>query len=336
MTNKTLNEFRQDLVSGDWVLFATGRTHSFRKQDPDAYQEKSTCPFEGLDIPGQTNQFLIGKYPDAENWMATIIKNKFPAVSEGICSPERSSGPFKAIDAVGDHEVIVYRDHDKSIYDFTPADIKSIIGIYKKRFKELAARKECNQYILIFHNQGRAAGASIFHPHSQIITTPILPPDVYNSLNGSYKYYKEHKKKVYTDLIEWEEKEGTRIIYENENFIVFCPFVSKYPYELRIFSKESHAHFQEMPDSLDESLADAYHTALQKLGIALERPPFNMFIHTAPVSSGYGVHTHEFYHWHIEIIPHLKIDAGFELGTGIEVNIINPDESAEILRNVKL
>ena len=335
--SKALNEFRKDLVSGEWVLFATGRTHSFRKNDPEPYQPKEECPFEDLENPGQKSQHLIGNYAGKNGWSATVIRNKFPALrSYDICVPEKTFGPFKIFDAIGDHEVIVYRDHDKGIYDFSTQDIANIIGVYKKRFTELATKKECNKYILIFHNHGRLAGASIYHPHSQIITTPILPPDVFHSLNGSYQYYKEHKKMVYSELLEWEEREGKRIVYENDHFLVFCPYVSKYPYELRIFARESHAHFNQMPDSLDESLADAYYTALQKLKIALDSPPFNMFIHTAPVQNEFGVHSHEFYSWHIEIIPHLKIDAGFELGTGIEVNIVDPDESADLLRRVNI
>ena len=105
---------------------------------------------------------------------------------------------------------------DKIIYDFSPQDFTNVVKVYKKRFTELATREQCNKYILIFHNHGKAAGASIYHPHSQIITTPILPPDIFRSLNGSFSYYKEHKKKVYSELLEWEQKESKRIIYENE------------------------------------------------------------------------------------------------------------------------
>lgn len=319
------------------MLFATGRAHSFRKNDPDPYQSKEECPFEDLESSEQKNQYVIGKYTGKNDWFSTVVKNKFPAVRGGdVCAIEKNFGPFKIIEAIGDHEVIVYSDHDRSIYDFSFQDISNVIGVYKKRFTELATKAECNKYILIFHNHGKVAGASIYHPHSQIITTPILPPDVFRSLNGSYEYYKKYKKMVYSELLEWEEKESTRIVYENEHFLVFCPYVSKYPYELRIFPRKSHAHFNQMSDSLDESLADAYHTALQKLKIALDAPPFNMFIHTAPAQNEFSVHTHEFYSWHIEIIPHLKIDAGFELGTGIEVNIIDPDESADLLRRTKI
>src|SRR3989344_476917 len=329
-----LNEFRQDLVSGEWVLFATGRTHSFRKyEDNNISKDRNECPFEDLEGYGQG---VLWRYPDSQNWSATVMKNKFPAVRQNLCTTEKVCGPFKTFDAIGDHEVVVYRDHDKSIYDFFPIDLVNMTRVYKKRYVELKETAECTKYVMIFHNHGRSAGASIYHPHSQIITTPILPPDVFRSISGSFQYYKEHKKRVYSELLEWEQKERTRVVYENKHFIVFCPYVSKYPYEIRIFSKESHANFHEMPDSMDEFFADVLYTAIQKLKIVLGSPPFNMFIHTAPITNEFGVHTHEFYHWHIEIVPHLKIDAGFEIGTGIEINVMDPDESAEQLRRAKI
>ncbi|MDO8496477.1 MAG: galactose-1-phosphate uridylyltransferase [bacterium] len=331
--DKSINEFRQDLVSGEWVLFATKRTHSFRKYEEDTPQTKDECPFENLE---SSSQSIIWHYPDKNNSSATVIKNKFPAVTQNLCSTEKSYGPFKTFDAIGDHEVIVYRDHDRGIYDFSVDDFSGMIKVYKKRFTELAGQAECTKYILIFHNHGRVAGASVYHPHSQIITTPILPPDVSKSVNGAFQYYKDHKKRVYSELLEWEQKERSRIVYENQHFIVFCPYVSKYPYEVRIFSKEGHAHFNQMPDDMNEHYADALYTAIQKLRMVLGNPPFNMFIHTAPLASDLGVDVHEFYHWHTEIIPHLKVDAGFEMGTGIEVNPIDPDQSAEALRDAKL
>lgn len=329
---KPLNEFRQDLVSGEWILFATGRTRSLRKDEKDSfYQTKKECPFEDF-----ADQEVVGHYPSESNKHATIIKNKYPAVKQGPCTTEQEWGPFKKFDPVGDHEVVVYRNHDHDIYHFSVTELIDTIRVYKKRFTELVEKNECAKYILFFHNHGRTAGASVYHPHSQIVTLPILPPDVYRSINGSFEYYKKHKKQVYSDLLEWEQKERTRIIYENEEFIVFCPYVSKYPYEMRVFSKVSHAHFNKMPDSSDEFFADVMWTALQKMNVVLDSPPFNMFIHTAPLTDEFGVNIHEFYHWHLEIVPHLKIDAGFEIGTGVEINVMDPDESAELLRNAKI
>ena len=328
---KYLNEFRQDLVSGDWVLFSTGRKHSIRKFEI-MHQPKNECPFENLK---ESQQEIISQYPDEENPTVTIIKNKFPAVISGICGPDRLEGPVSVHDATGIHEVIVYKDHDRHFSDFSVDQMTDTVRVYKKRYQEIALEKSnCTSYIMIFHNYGQEAGASISHPHSQIISTPILPPDISRSIRGSYKFYKENKKRVYDVLVNWEREEKKRIVYENDIFIAFCPFFSKNPYEVRIFAKDGHAHFEKMPDELDKYLADALVNVLKKIKTVLNDPPFNFFIHTAPTEAQWDkVNFHEFYHWHIEILPKLSIMAGFELGTGIDINVVDPDQAAEELRN---
>ena len=328
--DKLLNEFRQDLVSGDWVLLASGRAkrpnHDINKKD--FYQPKEGCPFENLKNSGQE---IVWGYPENENWRAMVIKNKFPALKPGLCGPNKKIGPFNSNDATGSHDIIVFRDHDLLFSDFSKEQMVDAIRVYKKRYQELAGSSECVEYVMIFHNYGAEAGASIYHPHSQIISLPILPPDVKSSISGSYDFFQKNKKKVYDLIIEWERSEKKRIAYENDFFIAFCPFVSRSPYEVRVFSKDSHAHFEKMPDEMDKHLADALIAVLQKIKKALGNPPYNFFIHTAPIKEK-SESFHEFYHWHIEILPKISISAGFELGTGIETNIIDPDQAAEELR----
>lgn len=330
--DKSLSEFRQDLVSGDWVLFSTGRKHSIRKFE-DSYQPKAGCPFE--DLAGSEHEVVL-EYPDSENWEAAVIKNKYPAVKPttdgGVCGPDFKNGPFSMHDGVGEHDLVIFRNHDVHFADFSVEQAVGAIRVYKRRYGQIAETGGCTEYIMIFHNFGIEAGASIYHPHSQIISLPIIPPDVSRSLNGSHDFYRQNKKRVYDVMIEWEKKQNKRIVYENDFFIAFCPFVSKTPYEVRIFSKESHAHFEKMPDELDEHLADALLAILKKVKKALNSPPYNFFIHTAPVETADN-NIHEYYHWHIEILPKLKMTAGFELGTGIEINVVDPDRAAEELRN---
>lgn len=219
--------------------------------------------------------------------------------------------------------------------DFSQDEVIETIRSYKKRYKEISEAEGCVRYILIFHNFGRDAGASIYHPHSQIISMPILPPDVSRSINGSYDFYKKNKKRVYDLLIEWEKESGKRIVYENDLFIAFCPFVSKTPYEVRIFFRDSHSHFEKMPDEFDKYLADALLTVLKKIREALGDPSYNLFVHTAPVETTLE-DVHEFYTWHIEILPKIKAIAGFEMGTGVDINVIDPDEAAKLLRETNL
>ena len=326
--DKLLNEFRQDLVSGDWVLFSAKRKHSIQEFEK-FYQSKEECPFEDLQKSGQES---VWNYPESGVWQIAVIKNKYPALAPGLCGPDVQVGPFKTNPAVGEHNVLVYKDHDLKFADFSNEQLIDAIRIYKKRYQEMSKSSECIEYVTIFHNHGREAGASIYHPHSQMISLPILPPDVSRSIYGSLNFYKENKKKVYDVIIDWERGEKKRIVYENDFFIAFCPFVSKTPYEVRIFSKDSHAHFEKMPDEMDKYLADTLSNVLKKINKALNGPPYNFFIHTAPVKEKYG-DMHEFYHWHVEILPKLSISAGFELGTGMDINVVDPDKAAEELRN---
>lgn len=329
---EVLSEFRQDLVSGEWVLISTGRAkRPHKKIERDASEtSKENCPFED---PKAAGQEIVWGWPDDQNWEAMIIKNKYPAVMEyGICMPEEEFGPSKIHKATGIHDVVIFKDHNTHFADFSVEEGVKAIRVYKKRYQEIAKLDKCAQYISIFHNFGREAGASIYHPHSQIISTPILPPHVSQSLGGSYQFYVKNKKRVYDVIIEWEKENKKRMIYENDIFLAFCPFVSRHPYEVRIFSRDSHAHFEKMPDEFDKYLADALIAVLKKMKKALDDPAYNFFIHTSPVETALD-NIHEFYSWHVEIIPKLKISAGFEMGTGIDLNIVDPDQAAEELRN---
>ena len=224
---------------------------------------------------------LILTKPETD-WIAKVIKNKFPAVMEGEAGNIRQVGPFNVLEGTGMHEVLVFRDHERDFYDFSREEVAEIFRIYQKRYLAMldgGSRK----YTLIFHNHGTQAGASIQHPHSQIISIPILPPDVKRSVEGSESFYRKHGRKVYDVMLEWEMGEKKRIVYENESFVVFCPFVSKTEYEVRIFSKEGHAHFEKMPEKLFTDLGDVFCTTFKKIGKALDKPDYNFFIHTSPI-----------------------------------------------------
>jgi len=328
-----INEFREDLVSGEWVLLATGRA---KRADPVKVEEKlknskETCPFEDLEKSGNV---VVETFQNKEgtDWFAKAVKNKFPAVLEGLPGPARKEGPFNLVDAKGRHEIVVFRDHDKTFADMSEDELADVFKIYQNRYDSMFDHGRI-KYVLVFHNQGVKAGASQHHPHSQVMSIPIIPPDVRRSISGSEKFYNENKKKVYDVMIEWESQMKKRVVYECDDFIVFCPFVSKTPYEIRIFPKQGHAHFEQMPAELLPCLGKTMSIVFRKLSKALNNPDYNFFIHTAPLES---THAHDFYTWHIEILPQLTLLGGFDLGTGIEVNITDPDDAAKLLRETEI
>ena len=198
---------------------------------------------------------------------------------------------------------------------------------YRERYLSLAKDK-CVKYISIFHNHGKEAGSTVPHLHSQILALPIVPPDVSHSINGSRRYFHEYKKCIHCEMLRQEAKEKKRIIYENKDAIVIIPFASKVNFEMRIFPKKHSAYFEEMSDSELLSFADAMRFVFSGIYKKLKDPAFNFFIHTAPSGKN---HDYNHYHWHMEILPRFGITGSLELGTGLSIISVAPEEAALIL-----
>lgn len=335
MNNNGISEFRKDLVSGDWILFAPGRKkrpglNVKIKKKERSIPSSENCPFENPE-PAILWEPLPGK-KKPEDWLVKIKSNKYPAlVPHKICPKEEKNGIYSTVGGVGFHEVIVTRFHQKTIAEMSAEEVEVLIRTYQKRYRQLK-NEPCIQYILIFHNFGEGAGASIFHPHSQIIALPIIPLDVRRSFDGSRKYFEENKKCVHCDMIKSDLKEKARIVYENKDFVVLCPFASQISFEIRIYPKKHQPYFEEILDNERFSLAEALKTALQKLKKRADDPDYNFFIHTSPPADG----EYKYYHWHLEILPRISRWAGLELGSGTNVVAVLPEEAAAILKKSKI
>ena len=324
------SELRQDLVSGDWMVIAPKRAkrpHQFVEKQKRKKEPISGCPFENPQKSGHKESIFV--YKGKNNWEIQIIENKYPAFAhKKTCPAIIKSGPYSLIEAVGHHDLLITRNHYKN---FPKLNLKEVFSVFKalsEHYKYLAKDK-CVAYVSMFHNWGVKAGASIFHPHYQVISIPVIPQDVSHSLDGSLKYFRKTKKCAHCVMIGWEKNRKTRIIYENKGAIVFSPFASKEPFEVRIFPKKHLSCFEDSADVDLKYVSEALRTALMKIEKKLKDPDYNFFIHTAPI---FNKNKYHYYHWHIEIQPKISISAGFELGTGIEITPVDPDEAAKILR----
>lgn len=323
------SQLRQDPVSGDWIVIAPGRAkkHIAKKQKRLKAPIKN-CPFENPQASGNGEPVLL--YEGKKDWILQIIPNKNPAfVPRDICPKIFKIGPYSAVAGVGRHDVIITRDHNKNFQNLSISDANLVFKAFKERYKILT-EDNCEAYISIFHNWGPKAGASVYHPHYQMISIPVIPPDIQHSLYGSSVYFKKNKKCVHCEMIKWEKKIKRRIVFENKGAIVFTPFVSREPFELRIFPKKHLPYFEETSEANLKFMVEALQKALAKIEKKLGDPDYNFFIHTAPTLNK---ENHKHYHWHLEIQPKISISAGFELGTGIEITVADPDEAAKILRS---
>jgi len=333
------SELRQDLVSGDWIVIASGRAKKhlqlLKKTGKRKKAPISGCPFENPVKNGNKPILLYGRKNEGKkrkerDWQAMLIENKYPVFThENVCGRNFKHGPYSVVEGIGHHDILITRDHNDNFSHLNKDSANLVFQAFRDRYL-MFYNDPCLNYISIFQNRGPKAGATIYHPHYQIIALPIIPPDVGHSLSGSARYFKEFKKCVHCTMIKWEKKEKKRIIYENRGAIAFTPFISREPFELRIFPQKHLPYFENTLDEDLEWVADALQKSLLKIERKLNDPDYNFFIHTAPLKDK---QKYKNYHWHIEIQPKISISAGFELGTGIEITVVDPDEAAKILKS---
>ena len=331
LKKKFPSELRMDLVSNDWVVIATGRSRrpeSFAKhQRVKKTVPSKDCPFCQERI---LEKAIAGRDKPDGGWFVISIPNDFPAFSKGYDLHERKEGPNRIMDGLGYHEVIITVDHQRQLTQFSKEEMKLVIDIYQERYLELMNKKFI-KYVSIFHNHGQEAGASVAHSHSQLIAIPVIDPDLRDSLDGAESFYRSQGKCVYCTMIDWDIKDGQRIIYQNEKFVVLCPFAPQISFEVRVYPKEHQPYFEKMDENDKKLFADALQKALSMAYQGLKDPAYNFYFHTAPCDGA----SHDNYHWHLNILPRMNIWAGFELAAGIEISTIKPEKAAEFLRGIK-
>jgi len=330
-------QLRQDPTTKEWVIIAAERAKrpdNFRKIKPtiDKPVYREDCPFcpgnEHL-TPPETLAYRSGGPPNSKGWWVRVIPNKFPALSpEGSLERKEEKGFFRMMDGVGVHEVVIGSPIHNQLFPLNEdKQVEEVLLAYRERY--LALREDPRiKLIIIFKNHGEAAGTSLEHTHSQIVGTAVVPSNIRKKLDEAARYYDDHGRCVYCDSIQEELNFKKRIVMDTEKFVVLQPFASRVPFETWIVPKEHQASFGLI--SIDDSkrFAKVLKTTLLKLYTKLNDPNYNYVIHTAPVKD----EQEDYYHWHLQIIPRLTTPAGFEMGSGIYINVSFPEETAQFLR----
>lgn len=342
-----MNELRKDPILGNWVIISPERG-----KRPQAYaqlqrvikKKETVCPLcsgnESLTPPEIYALRPKRSKPDTKGWGVRVVPNRFPALGRKKELVSKRLGMFDVMSGFGAHEVIIETpEHDKNLKDQSVKELSKVLKTFQYRIEELYKDKHLH-YCLVFKNEGWEAGASLEHPHSQLIATPVIPKRIKEELVGSRNYFKGRKRCVYCDILSQERKNGERIVYENKEYLAFCPFASRFPFEIWLLPKKHNADFCSRTTKESISLlADALRTTIQKLAQALDNPQYNYVIHTAPnpiSRHGYGKNIDRNFHWHIEIIPRLTRVAGFEWGADFYINPMAPEEAARSLREKEI
>ena len=331
-------DLRKDPITGRWVIISTDRAKLPTDFVRESVQIKGTgfCPFcygnESKTPPEVLAYGRNGGSANSPGWSVRVVPNKFPALGiEGDLDRE-GQGLFDRMNGVGAHEVIVETpDHQATLAMLPEKSIEEVLHAYRDRMLDLKNDKRF-RYILIFKNHGEAAGASLEHTHSQLIALPIVPKRVREEFDSGRRYYQDKERCIFCDMIKQEIEDGARVINENENFIALAPYAPRFPFENWLLPKQHGSAFENNQSPMYASLARILKDNLSRLDAVLDRPAYNLMIHTSPI----GEEINEHYHWHIEIMPKLTKVAGFEWGTGFYICPTPPEESARFLREAQI
>lgn len=337
-----MSELRRDPIVGRWVIINNDDPVKPQDYDFEAVQLSSgkdicNCPFcYGNEHFTPIEIFAVRTNNTASNsigWQVRVVPNKFPALQIEGDLEKRGFGLFDVSNGIGAHEVIIETPyHFKDFSDLTQEEIVNIIHAYAMRCLDLERDKRL-KYMMIFKNYGAAAGASIEHPHTQLIALPMTPKNVKEELIGAQKYYHFHERCIFCDMIRQELHEKDRIVLETKNFIAFCPYASRFPFETWILPKKHASFFCQTALADMPEIAYLLKELITKMKKVFGNPAYNFMIHTSPSNGDNTVF--DSYHWHIEFMPKLTRVAGFEWGTGFYVTGTSPEMAASILKEAK-
>jgi len=229
----------------------------------------------------------------------------------------------------GNHEVIIESPlHDHSIEKMSLKEAGYLIEAYHRRYSDLKEDRR-NKTVILFRNHGKAAGRSLYHPHSQIITLGIIPRAIRIRQLNSLSYFRKNGHCLLCDIIEFELRSKTRLIYENSRFVCFVPFTAEVSYEVWIVPKNHRGDFADISDEEKPDFADSILKVISMLKIKLNDPDYNYVIQGNTSSSGKEIQS---LHWYLQIKPRMAVPAGFEMGSGMYINSSMPESDAELLR----
>jgi len=328
-------EFRQNMVSKEWVIIATERAKrpdnfvlKKEKKNPlPAYKED--CPFcPGNESMTPPSLYSIQKDGD---WSLRVVPNKFAALQSHLTTDRKHEGRFLKADGFGIAEVIIETPfHNRTIATMDLEEVTNTVFAYKERYLAISKTGKID-FINIFRNCGERAGTSLEHPHSQIIATPIVPPHVRNPLYQSQLACDTYGDCIYCGMMEEEKHQQVRMVRETKYFLVLCPFASRSPFETRIYPKVHRSSFATLSDEELVDFASVLQDTVKRLSIGLNDPDYNYIIRSAPIEDS----DVKYHHWYVVIVPKLTTPAGFEIGTGIYINTTLPEQCAEFLRGIQ-
>ncbi len=263
---------------------------------------------------------------DSPDWRMRALVHPAEMVSARPHPVDEGSALFTQLPALGYHELIVeHPDARERIETMNPGHLTELLRFYRDRL-EVAASRPGVKHVQVTRNFGRAAGALYEHPYGQLLAVPVTDRWVGEEKQVAAEHFHAHGSCLFCDVLQEELAVRERTITQNESFVAFAPFASKTPFEAWILPRQHASSFTGVAANSLPHLADILQVLVRGLGDALDNPPYNLTLHT-DVQPG-----RPDFHWHIEILPRLTNQAGFDWGTGFFVNPTLPEDAVRFLR----
>lgn len=312
-------------MTGRWVVIAGERAQRpsdfLPRRLPVEDDPLRPCPF----CPGSDFDAVVECVGPDGNWDVRVVPNLYPAFSGNDPMVVSHLGPaFTQAPASGVHDVIILSpDHNVSWADLEPDHAARIMSAIKQRMLEHSAQPGL-RYSQAVVNSGREAGASIEHPHGQLLSMPFIPGEAANELAGFARFQGNC---LLCAVMEAEEEANHRIVYADDRVMMICPFWSGTPYEMLLVPRTHEGHLYAADDEDLAATGRSVQLALASLRDRLGDVAYNMMFHSAPFRT-----TADF-HWHVHVVPKISTRGGFEMGSGVLINVVPPERAADDLRS---
>src|SRR5919108_869997 len=323
-------ELRVDPVSGEKVIVATERATrpgGGLRADPAPPLDPATDPFaEGHEDRTPPEVYALrpgGGPPDTPGWTVRVVPNLYPALALDAADPAAEASPdlFAAGAARGEHEVIVNGPEPvATLLELAPEQLATAMEVWRERMRVHAGAA----YLHLIVNERREAGASLAHTHAQLYALGFVPPAVARERErfGAYTT-RTMGQNLLGDLVQEEVRRRERLIAIDDEAVLLAPYGSRLPYQLALAPRRPRARFEDDGPTGAALLHDALGRPAPRLGAS---PPLNLWVRTAPRDA-------EHYCWRIDVVPRLVHLAGLELGAGLGLNIVAPEQAAAELRD---